>query len=120
MSRTVLGLVNDLFFTSKIAATASIFAVSVTFVLNRKDLLKAAHDMKPSLILVDLNQDTLNPLEAIRALKADTELWTIPVLGFYSHVQAELKEKALQAGCDTAVPRSFFSQNLARILSEKL
>ena len=120
MSRVVLGLVDDLFFTSKIHATASICAVSVTFAKHQEDLLKTARDKKPSQILIDLSKDTLNPLEAIRALKADPELQTIPILGFYSHVQTELKEKALQAGCNTVVPRSFFSQNLATILSDGL
>jgi CheY-like chemotaxis protein len=120
MSRMVLVLVDDLFFTSKIAATASMCAVSVTFAKDQEDLLKTAHDLKPSLILIDLSKDTLNPLEAIQTLKADLALRTIPVIGFYSHVQTELKEKALQAGCNTVVPKSFFSQNLARILSDGL
>lgn len=118
MSRVVLGLVDDLFFTAKIAATASICAVPVTFAKDQEDLLKTARELIPSLILIDLSKETLDPLKAIQALKADTELQAIPVMGFYSHVQTELKEKAIQAGCNTVVPRSFFSQNLARILSD--
>jgi CheY-like chemotaxis protein len=120
MSRIVLSLVDDLFFTSKIATTASICAVSVTFSKDQGDFLKKAREMKPSLILIDLSKDSLNPMEAIRTLKADTELRTIPVIGFYSHVQAELKEKALKIGCNNVVPRSFFSQHLAMILSDGL
>ena len=112
MSRVVLGLVDDLFFTAKIAATASLCAVSVTFAKDQEGLLKTARELTPSLILIDLSKETLGPL------KADTELQAIPVIGFYSHVQTELKEKAIQAGCNTVVPRSFFSQNLARILSD--
>ncbi len=118
MSRVVLGLVDDLFFTAKIAATASLCAVSVTFAKDQEDLLKTARELTPSLILIDLSKETLGPLKAIQSLKADTELQAIPVIGFYSHVQTELKEKAIQAGCNTVVPRSFFSQNLAIILSD--
>ena len=117
MSRLVLGLVDDLFFTSKISATASICEVSVTFAKHQEDLLKTAREKKPSLVLIDLSKDNLSPLQAIEALKADPELRNLPILGFYAHVQTELKEKALQAGCDTVIPRSFFSQNLAKILS---
>ena len=118
MSRVVLGLVDDLFFTAKIAATASICAVSVSFVKNQEDLLKTARELKPSLILIDLSKDSLSPVNAIRTLKGNSEVQAIPVIGFYSHVQTELKEKAIQAGCNTVMPRSFFSQNLASILSE--
>lgn len=120
MSREVLGLVDDLFFTAKIAATASICTVSVTFAKDQEDLLKKASELTPSLILIDLSKEALGPLNAIQALKADTQLQAIPVMGFYSHVQTELKEKAMQAGCNSVVPRSFFSQNLARILSHGL
>lgn len=118
MSRVVLCLVDDLFFTSKIAATASICDVSLTFSEDQEGLLRNAHELKPSLILIDLSKDTLNPFKAIQSLKADEELRTIPIIGFYSHVQTELREEALKMGCDNVVPRSFFSQHLAMILSD--
>jgi hypothetical protein len=49
-------------------------------------------------------------------LKADPETKGISVLGYLSHVQGELKLKAQEAGCDTVVPRSAFSQSLPQIL----
>jgi hypothetical protein len=37
-------------------------------------------------------------------------------VGFVSHVQGDLKVKAVEAGCDVVMPRSAFSQNLVSIL----
>ena len=38
------------------------------------------------------------------------------VIGFLSHLQGDLKAKAMEAGCDMVMPRSAFSQNLPNLL----
>jgi hypothetical protein len=38
------------------------------------------------------------------------------VIGFLSHLQGDLKAKAVEAGCDMVMPRSAFSQNLPTLL----
>jgi hypothetical protein len=38
------------------------------------------------------------------------------VIGYLSHVQGELKQKAHEAGCDMVLARSAFSQNLPNLL----
>jgi hypothetical protein len=38
------------------------------------------------------------------------------VIGFLSHVQGDLQQKAHEAGCDMVLPRSAFSQNLPQLL----
>ena len=38
------------------------------------------------------------------------------MIGFVSHVQTELKQRAKEIGCDTVVARSVFAQNLPAIL----
>lgn len=82
-------------------------------------MIRKILDENPSMILVDLNAEALEPIEAICALKADSMLQTIPIVSFYSHVQNELREKALQAGCDTVLPRSVFAKNLADVLNNR-
>ena len=37
-------------------------------------------------------------------------------MGFLNHLQGELKAKAIEAGCDTVMPRSAFSQSLPNML----
>ena len=119
MAGHIVGLVSDLFFTSKISATASLCGIQVSFSSHREDIILKAREEKPSMILVDLNGETFDPVEAIIAIKADPILQIIPIVAFYSHVHTELKEKALQAGCDTVLTRSVFAKNLAEILSTR-
>ena len=38
------------------------------------------------------------------------------IVGFLSHLQGDLKAKAVEAGCDSVMPRAAFSQNLPNLL----
>jgi CheY-like chemotaxis protein len=118
MAKSILVLVDDLFFSAKIGATAQSCGVAVEFVKTRRELLEKVRSGSPRLVIVDLNASTTQPLEAIQDLKSDPELRPTSILAFFSHVQTELKERALAIGCDTVIPRSLFSQRLAEILSD--
>ena len=71
----------------------------------------------PALLILDLNSEPCKPLEVLTRLKADPALQGVPVLAFLSHVQTELKQQAVAAGCDQILPRSAFSANLPEILA---
>ena len=68
----------------------------------------------PRLVVIDLNAQS-NPLEAIQRIRASNH--EIPLIGFLSHVQLDLAERARAAGCADVMPRSKFTQNLATILA---
>ena len=57
------------------------------------------------------------PLELARQLKADANLHSVTLIGFFSHVETALQEAAEAAGYDRVMPRSAFTKNLAQILS---
>ena len=118
MPNDILVLVDDLFFSAKIDTTARSCGVPVEFVKTRRELLEKVRSGSPRVVILDLNGSTTQPLEVIQDLKSDPELSPTPVLGFFSHVQTDLKEKALALGCDSVIPRSLFSQRLAEILRE--
>jgi len=82
-----------------------------------KDVLDAVETAgeKPSLIIFDLNNHLAQPLKTIPKLKKVLKKET-NFLGFVSHIQGDLKLQAIEAGCDTVVPRSAFSQNLPNLL----
>ena len=68
------------------------------------------------MLIVDLNCATVDPILLIARTKADPATKAIPIVGFVSHVQTELRQKAAAAGCDVVVPRSVFAQDLPAIL----
>ena len=110
--------IEDLFFNAKITETARKLNVKVEFVKSEKNLLEhigQSGDQKPSLIIFDLNNTAVKPVTTISRLKAKLKKKTT-VIGFLSHVQGDLKMKALEAGCDMVLPRSAFSQNLPQLL----
>ena len=114
----VFAFVEDLFFLSKIQDTGRKMNVKVEFVKNEKELtdrIKSNGEEKPSLIIFDLNNANAKPLTLIPKLKTKLKKGT-SIIGFLSHVQGDLKQKAHEVGCDMVLPRSAFSQNLPQLL----
>jgi hypothetical protein len=111
--------IEDLFFLAKIQETARKLGVKVAFVKADKDIVSRLADVpegcRPSLIVFDLNNVGAKPLTLIPRLKSKMKRGT-SVIGFLSHLQGDLKAKAMEAGCDMVMPRSAFSQNLPNLL----
>ena len=114
----IFAFIEDLFFLAKIQETARKLNVKVEFVKTDKDLtdrLQQNGEEKPSLIIFDLNNNNAKPLTLIPKLKSKLKKGT-SIIGFLSHVQGDLKQKAHEVGCDMVLPRSAFSQNLPQLL----
>jgi hypothetical protein len=111
--------IEDLFFLAKIQETARKLGIKVGFVKGDKEsvakLVDSPEGERPSLIVFDLNNAAAKPLTLIPKIKSKLKRGT-SVIGFLSHLQGDLKVKALEAGCDMVMPRSAFSQNLPNLL----
>jgi CheY-like chemotaxis protein len=113
--------IEDLFFIAKIQETARKLGVKVEFVKNgdRDALLTTVTELpendRPKLLVFDLNNLNAKPLTLIPKFKARLKKAT-SIVGFLNHLQGELKAKAIEAGCDTVMPRSAFSQSLPNML----
>lgn len=110
-------LIDDLFFLAKIQEVSRKLNVKVEFVKSDKEISEKTREGEehPSLIIVDLNSNSIKPLSMISKLRSKFKKST-SIVGFVSHVQGDLKVKAQEAGCDVVMPRSAFSQNLPSIL----
>jgi len=117
MSKTVIAVVDDLFFASKIRGTAEQLGVAVSFPRSADAIIEVALRDQPALIICDLHAMRIDPIEMAKLLKADERLRSIPLLGFFSHVQTKLQDQAEQAGFDRVIPRSAFAKHLADILT---
>jgi PleD family two-component response regulator len=114
MQKRVLAVVNDLFFSVKLTDAAKRAGLALEFIKEPKDVLEKALE-KPSLIIFDLNFEAVEPLNLIATLKGNPATKGISLIGYLSHIQAELKVQAQDAGCDMVLARSAFSQNLPQI-----
>src|SRR3954462_8719097 len=117
MSQTVISVVDDMFFASKIRAVAEAASTEISFPRSLEAVVSKARETKPGLILVDLHNQRIDPIALARELKADEELRGIKLLGFFSHVQTELQRNAIAAGFDQVIPRSLFARDLAELLT---
>ncbi|MBV8632453.1 MAG: response regulator transcription factor [Silvibacterium sp.] len=108
--------IEDLFFLAKIQETSRKLGIKVAFVKADKDVVrKLTESERPSLIVFDLNNAVAKPLTLIPKLRAKLKKGT-SIIGFLSHLQSDLKAKAIEAGCDIVMPRSAFSQNLPNLM----
>ena len=114
--KKILAVVDDLLFTVKISDAAKRAGLEAEFVKSEKDVMEKAMQEQPLLIILDLNNNSVRPLELISKLKSDGDLRQISLIGYLSHVQGELKQKAQEAGANIVMARSAFSQNLPQIL----
>ena len=101
-------------FTVKIMDAVKRAGLTSHFVKSEEAAVERANE-KPLIIIIDLNCGSLDPLALIAKLKSGDNS-KVPLIGFVSHVQGELKQKAHDAGCDMVMARSAFSQNLPQIL----
>lgn len=113
---TVIALVDDLFFRAKMTETARRVGVELRTVTTGEALLREAAQGSPALVLVDLNAGQGAAIRALEQLCAAG--CHLPVIGFLSHVQVELAERARAAGCQQVLPRSQFTQKLPAILAQ--
>ena len=120
MSVTVISVVDDMFFASKIRAVAEAAGVEISFPRGLEAAVSKARETKPRLIVVDLHNQRIDPVALARELKSHEDLRQIRLLGFFSHVQTELRNNALSAGFDEVIPRSVFARDLPEILSHGL
>ena len=111
-----IAIVSDMIFATRITGTAEKFGAECKIVINLNALQDALELEKPGTVLVDMNCDGITPEVVIRKVKSHNP--NIPVVAFFSHVQGELKERAIAAGADYVWPRSTFVQRLPQLLED--
>jgi len=112
--------IEDLFFLAKINESARKLGVKVDFVKGSDKesiarIMDSPENERPRLIVFDLNNANAKPLTLVPKFKTKFKKAT-SIIGFLSHLQGDLKAKATEAGCDTVMPRSAFSQSLPNLL----
>lgn len=107
--------VSDLFFTVKILDSAKRASMQCEMVKTHEEAIEKIK-AGPALVIVDLNFETIHPIKLISEIKKMPEAKGTNILSFVSHIQADLKKEAQDAGSDMVLARSAFSQNLPQIL----
>jgi CheY-like chemotaxis protein len=118
MSKVLVACLDDLFFRSKIEATARHLNVPVRFT-KASELLEACRDGRCAAILLDLSANGA-PLEAVHQIRSEAATRDLPIVGFLSHVDRELALRAESSGVTRVMPRSEFSESLPDLMMDLL
>lgn len=108
----ILAIVDDLIFRGKLEAAAAQLGAPLTLASDAGPALGNGGSW--SRVLIDLNLSSGDALAMIRDLRQAHP--GIPVIGYCSHVQQGLQQRALEAGCTKVLPRSAFVQQLPGLL----
>ena len=114
--RKLLAVVDDLFFVVKINDAARRAGMIAEFLKSADAVVEKALAERPSMVIIDLNCNSIEPVPLIETLRSKPELKNVSVVAFVSHIQGELKMQAQNAGADMVLARSAFSLNLPQIL----
>jgi len=116
---SVLVVVDDLFFLTKIQTTLKHLGLTARVVTQRAALqayVRAA--VTPVLVEIDLTLRTDAAVAVISAIRATDSGVPVAILAFGAHVAVETRQQALQAGADQVVPKSAFSQHLPDLIQQ--
>lgn len=109
---TVVTLIQDMLFSSKVREAAKVLGVAVKGTRDPASFAEAARAADVVLVVVDLRLPTA--LEALRALPAGRSVETV---GFVEHERVDVMEAARQAGCQTVMAKGQFANALPKLLA---
>ena len=72
----------------------------VILAVDGEEALRAAQDLAPALVLMDISLPGISGWEVTRRLKAASQTRLIPVIALTAHAMASARDQALAAGCD--------------------
>ena len=107
--------VPDLFFLTRIHAAAHHAGVTIEECA-LAELEQRCEAGLAVMVILDLHAPG-DPLAVARALKSNPASAATPIVGFYSHVDQNLRQRALAAGVDRVLPRSAFTARLPALLA---
>ncbi len=111
-NHTVLVVVDDLFFSSKIGETIRQLGGTPVFAAEAGEFPDDLDRRPPSAIIVDLDLSRTDAIDLVTALRSGGTTRNVPMLAYGRHTRPEAFARARESGCERAVPRSEFVKRL--------
>jgi CheY-like chemotaxis protein len=109
----VAALIPDLLFGSKVQAALEAAGHEVDLIAGAVEAWDEVGGI--DLLVVDLTSPDVDGVQLFETLATGGELHGVRTLGFFAHVQPEVRERALAAGFDQVVPRSRMAREGAQL-----
>lgn len=109
----MLAVLDDLIFSVRIEDAARRAGLSYRTAVSMATIEEALAGL-PAIVIIDLNLKLLDVAAAIRLIRSACP--ATPLVAYYPHVQAELKQLAIEAGAERVMARSAFVADLEVML----
>jgi hypothetical protein len=118
MAETIVLIVDDLMFLPRLDKTLRAQGYHPIVATNDADLSRSLFTA-PVLAIVDLFSRSFDWEPLVRSIKGPGKKAAhVPVIGFGPHVDLDLRERALAAGCKTVVGRSAVVEQLSHLVQK--
>ena len=118
--KSILVAVTDIFFYTKVRDAMLSKGYKIERARTQQDIAEMASATSPSAVILNMNDETLNALQALQAIKADTRLKALPILAFANHEEVDTFNRARALGVTKIVSRNEFSARLKDLVEEIL
>ena len=118
MHKTILVAITDLFFYTKVKDALRQTDFQIEKARAQQDILDKASSVSPRLIILNMNDLTLDAFDALEQLKGDPRLNAIPTLAFANHEEVDTWNRAKALGVTKIVSRNEFSARTKALVEE--
>jgi CheY-like chemotaxis protein len=110
----VAALIPDLLFGSKVQSALQAAGHEVDLIAGEVEAWDEVGGI--DLLVIDLTSPDVDGVELFETLATAGELHEVRTLGFFAHVEPDVRDRALQAGFDVVVPRSRMARDGAQLV----
>ena len=116
--KTILVGINDIFFYTKVRDALLPQGYKLEKARAQRDILEKTASAGPAVVLLDMNDMTLDAFQALETLKADPRFNSIPVLAYANHEEVDTWNKARALGVTKIVSRNEMSARTRELVEE--
>jgi PleD family two-component response regulator len=86
----------------------------------QEDVMAKAAGLRPCAVILNMNEDRLDPFQALSQLRETAPASPIPILAFANHEETETWRRAKELGVTKIVSRNEFSARTKDLVEELL
>jgi len=118
MNKKVIIAANNMIFTSKIMTILDHMEAEGIKAIRSDDIFHKAQELKPDLIIIDLNLNGIEAPSLINKLRSYGATKSIPIVCYSPHILKDQMKAAKTAGATEVLPNSKMSSRMSKILGK--
>ena len=114
--RSIFALVGDMATATQVVKCAAGFHLGVRNFDKAEKMIAQAVLERPCLVLLDLEKCEAEAFRALKGLKENADLKSVPAVGFVTQAKVMVKPEAEKAGCSRVYMKTEFGRELPNLI----